>query len=153
VYQRPANRFVAGFVGMPPMNFLEGTVVTEKGELWFDEGSGRIALPAWAHAALGRRVGSRVAMGVRPQAISDAPFAGAGQDSGLDAKVDVVEFLGDKTEVYVSTPRHPHVIAHLDATRGLTPNARVRLHLDPQRLQFFETDPVGQTIASPPAAS
>jgi multiple sugar transport system ATP-binding protein len=150
VYQRPANRFVAGFVGMPPMNFLEGTIVTEKGALWFDEGSGRVALPAWAHAALGRRVGARVAMGVRPQAIRDTPFAGAGQDSGLDAKVDVVEFLGDKTEVHVSTPKHPHVIAHLDATRGFAPNARVRLHLDPQRLQFFETDATGQTLASPP---
>src|SRR5271163_471403 len=42
VYHRPANRFVAGFVGMPPMNFFEGTLLAEGGDLWFYEGTGKI---------------------------------------------------------------------------------------------------------------
>jgi multiple sugar transport system ATP-binding protein len=153
VYQRPANRFVAGFVGMPPMNFLEGTISAENGTLWLDEGSGRVAVPAWAHPSVSRRVGSRIVMGVRPQAIRDTPFEGTGRDSGLDVKVDVIEFLGDKTEVYVSTPRHPHVVAHLDAGRNLTRGMAVRLYLDPRRLQFFEGGGEGKTLASPPRDS
>jgi multiple sugar transport system ATP-binding protein len=63
VYHRPANRFVAGFVGMPPMNFFEGKIVAESGALWFDEGTGRIAVPDWAKHALGNKVGSRVSLG------------------------------------------------------------------------------------------
>src|SRR6478752_5687355 len=41
VYHHPANRFVAGFVGTPPMNFFEGSIVDEGGKLWFDEGTGK----------------------------------------------------------------------------------------------------------------
>src|SRR3954471_18340068 len=52
VYHHPCNRFVAGFVGTPPMNFFEGTVVEEGGKLWFDEGTGRVAVPDRAKGAL-----------------------------------------------------------------------------------------------------
>src|SRR5271170_204044 len=50
VYHRPANRFVAGFVGMPPMNLFEGSITSEGDRLWFDEGTGRVAIPAWAES-------------------------------------------------------------------------------------------------------
>jgi multiple sugar transport system ATP-binding protein len=153
VYHRPANRFVAGFVGMPPMNFFEGRITAEQESLWFDEGTGRIAVPAWAKSALGGRVGSRVAMGVRPQAISDARHAKGGDGSSLEMKVGVVEFLGDKMEVYASTANHPNVVAHLDAQRGIVPNEMLRMHFDPNRLQFFEVDDAGRALVSAPFAS
>jgi multiple sugar transport system ATP-binding protein len=153
VYHRPANRFVAGFVGMPPMNFFEGTIAAESDQLWFDEGTGRIAVPDWARPTLSDKVGSRVVMGVRPQAISDVPHAGVAKNSSLDMRVGVVEFLGDKMEVYVSTVSHPHVIAHIDAHRGITPNEIRRMHLDPDRLQFFEADHLGKALVAAPVAS
>jgi multiple sugar transport system ATP-binding protein len=153
VYHRPANRFVAGFVGMPPMNFFEGTIVADGDQLWFDEGTGRIAVPPWAKATLSNKVGSRVAMGVRPQAISDVAHAGGADNSSLDMKVGVVEFLGDKMEVYVSTASHRHVVAHIDAHRGISPNETLRMHLDPNRLQFFEADQAGNVLASAPVVS
>jgi multiple sugar transport system ATP-binding protein len=152
VYHMPANRFVAGFVGMPPMNFFEGTVVAEGGELWFDEGTGKISVPGWARRGLSDRVGSRVAMGVRPQAIRDTPsHAGESQSTALDMRVRVVEYLGDKMDVYLSTARHAHIIAHLDAHHGIAPNETRRMVLDPNRLQFFDSDPSGSTLAVPPA--
>jgi multiple sugar transport system ATP-binding protein len=153
VYHRPANRFVASFVGMPPMNFFEGTIAAEGDSLWFDEGTGRIAVPAWARSTLGGVVGSRVTLGVRPQAISDAPHPDGGANSSLEMKVEVVEFLGDKMEVYVSTAQHPHVIAHIDARRGIVPRETIRMYLDPDRLQFFEADPAGKALASAPVAA
>src|SRR5205807_7953055 len=113
VYQRPANRFVAGFVGTPPMNFFVGTVARDDGRLWFEEGTGRLAVPGWAGAALTPRVGSKVVMGARPQAISGGAGGAAGAAGGngagktkgnvLAMKVDVVEPLGDKMDVYLST--------------------------------------------------
>jgi len=150
VYQRPANRFVAGFVGMPPMNFLEGTLVAESGGLWLDEGTGRIRVPDWAKDTLKARAGARVVMGVRPQSVSDEPYvaSGGGADFALQMRVTVVEFLGDKMNVYVSTARHPHVIAHIDAHRGLTIGETRGMYFDPDRLQYFEADAGGAAIVS-----
>jgi multiple sugar transport system ATP-binding protein len=153
VYHRPANRFVAGFVGTPPMNFLEGTVVRDGDRLWFDEGTAKIAVPAWAGSALGGRVGSRVVMGVRPQAIAEAPRAGAASQCSLEVRVTVVEFLGDKMEVYASTVKHPRLIAHVDAHHGIKPNETIRLHFDPSRLQFFGADQEGAALAAAPVGS
>jgi multiple sugar transport system ATP-binding protein len=152
VYQRPANRFVAGFVGMPPMNFLEGTLVAEGGGLWLDEGTGRIRVPDWAMDSLKARAGARVVMGVRPQSVSDKPYVanGGGADFMLQMRVAVVEFLGDKMNVYVSTAHHPHVIAHIDAHRGLTIDETRGMYFDPHRLQYFEADERGAAIASHP---
>jgi multiple sugar transport system ATP-binding protein len=154
VYHQPANRFVAGFVGMPPMNFFDGTIVAENGQLWFDEGTGRISVPDWAKSALRGRAGRRVAMGVRPQAISDVPYRGkSGEGSVLTMRVGVVEFLGDKMDIYASTASHPHVIAHIDAHGGIVANETRPMYLDPNRLQFFEADAAGATLASAPIAS
>jgi multiple sugar transport system ATP-binding protein len=153
VYHKPANRFVAGFVGMPPMNFFEGTILADNGKLWFDEGTGKVAVPDWARQALLGKVGGRVAMGVRPQAVRDVPLPGAASDeTALEMRVRVVEYLGDKMDVYLSTERHAQVVAHLDAHHGLAPNAVRRMYLDPNRLQFFDSDPAGTTLAAPPAA-
>jgi len=150
VYHRPANRFVAGFVGMPPMNFFEGLLTKEAGALWFDEGTGKIRIPAWATGALAERDGSRIVMGVRPQAITDVPHPSSRSDgAALGMRVDVVEFLGEKMDVYLSTPRHPRIIAHIDAHDGIVPNETRPIYFDTNRLQFFEANAAGAAIASP----
>jgi multiple sugar transport system ATP-binding protein len=154
VYHRPANRFVAGFVGTPPMNFLEGTVASDGGKLWFDEGTGRIVVPDWAKDALSGKVGSKVVLGVRPQAISDRPHTADGsKDNVLNMKIGVVEFLGDKMDVYVSTANHPHVIAHIDAHRGLVSGETHPMHFDLNRMHFFELGELGAKLATAPAAA
>jgi multiple sugar transport system ATP-binding protein len=154
VYQRPSNRFVAGFVGTPPMNFFRGVVTRDAGALWFDEGSGRIAVPAWAKNALANRLGAKVVMGVRPQAMSDEPFVlGSDEGNALTMRIRVVEPLGDKMDVYLATDCHAHVIARVDASRRLLPNTNVKMHFDLDRLHFFDADDAGATIAAAPALS
>jgi len=154
VYHHPANRFVAGFVGTPAMNFFEGTVARESDRLWFDEGSGKLAVPDWAKDALGPKVGSKVVMGIRPQAISDRPIGAAGmKDNVLHMKVGVVEPLGDKMDVYLSTPSHERIVAHIDAHRGLQPNETRPMHIDLARLHFFELGSEGVKLATAPAAA
>jgi multiple sugar transport system ATP-binding protein len=154
VYHRPANRFVAGFVGTPPMNFFEGEIVGEAGKLWFDEGTGRIAVPGWAKDALEGRVGSKIILGVRPQAISDRPIGAAnGTGNVLAMKVGVVEPLGDKMDIHLSTARHPRVIAHIDAHRGLSVGEERQIHFDLDRVHFFENGELGPKLASAPIAA
>ncbi|HXI55976.1 MAG TPA: sn-glycerol-3-phosphate ABC transporter ATP-binding protein UgpC [Polyangia bacterium] len=158
VYQRPANRFVAAFVGTPPMNFFVGTVARDDGRLWFEEGTGRLAVPDWAGAALAPRVGSKVVMGARPQAISGGAGGAAGGNGAsktkgnvLTMKVDVVEPLGDKMDVYLSTPSHKHVVARMEAGGTLAPDQMIAAQFDLERVHFFETDDAGTLLATAPA--
>jgi multiple sugar transport system ATP-binding protein len=154
VYHRPANRFVAGFVGTPAMNFFEGIIARENSRLWFDEGSGKLAVPDWAKDVLSPKVGSKVVMGVRPQAISDRPIGAVGmKDNVLPMKVGVVEPLGDKMDVYLSTSSHERIVAHIDAHRGLVPNETRPMHIDLDRLHFFELGSEGLKLATAPAAA
>jgi len=148
VYERPSNRFVAGFVGTPPMNFFEGIIAAGEDRLWFDEGTGRLAIPEWANDALRGRIGSRVVMGVRPQAISEGPIGTSGaRGDVLQMKVDVIEPLGDKMDVYLSTPSHRHVVARIDARRELAPDQAISAHFDLDRLHFFEPGELGAALA------
>jgi multiple sugar transport system ATP-binding protein len=153
VYHHPQNRFVAGFVGTPPMNFLEGTIVDEGGKLWFDEGSGRLAVPDRAKAALSAKVGSTIVMGVRPQALGDGSNgAAASKDNVLAMEVGVVEPLGDKMDIYLSTARHRHIIAHVDAKPGIVPRQMLNVYVDLDRAHFFETGELGKNLLYPAAA-
>jgi multiple sugar transport system ATP-binding protein len=147
VYRRPQNRFVASFVGTPPMNLLEGSIVRDEGRLCFDEGDKRLILPRWAESALERRVGSRVVMGLRPHALRVASRHGEG--GALEMRVDIVEPLGDKMDVHLSTAHHARIVAHVDAGAPLRPNETVSVCIDPDLMHFFETGDVGARIAGP----
>ena len=83
IYHHPANRFVAGFLGTPPMNFFEGRLVDEGGRLWVDEGAGRLPVPERVASSLRARAsaGPESVLGVRPEALAPAAaarFAAAG---------------------------------------------------------------------------
>ena len=75
VYHQPDNRFVAGFVGTPPMNFLDGRIVSEGGQLWFDEGTGRLAVPGVGGRCIGRSSGHRRSLGCSPAGHQRRPNA------------------------------------------------------------------------------
>ena len=148
VYDRPANRFVAGFVGTPPMNFLNGRLVTDSGNVFFDEGTCRIRLPQDKAEAVAGWAGKDVVLGVRPEAMSltgEGRFAGEG--NVLPVKVGVVEPLGEKMDIFTSTASHPHIVARVDARRDLTDGQMAKLHLDTRRIHVFEPGETGPNIS------
>ena len=93
LYRRPANRFVAGFIGSPPMNFFEGAIARDNGSLLFRAAAG-FALPLDASAAnsLEPRLGQPVTLGLRPEHIADGP--------GVAALVERVEATGAESILY-----------------------------------------------------
>ena len=126
LYDKPTNRFVAGFIGSPPMNFIEGELVGDGGALSFKNDVFDIPLPrdkATAARASGKR---KVVFGVRPEDISDRPFP---ERSGSDvaraqATVEVVEPLGSEIFVHLKagaaalTARlDPHSVVKVGETR------------------------------------
>jgi multiple sugar transport system ATP-binding protein len=152
LYTRPANLFVAAFIGSPAMNLVEGEL--EHGELRF--GGYSIPLPASSAPRAGR-----VIAGLRPEAFEDAAFADPSLPS-LDVRVEVVEELGADTHVIFSVDA-PRVeasevreaagdedvltamegslfTARVDPATAARPGARLRLAVDPARFHYFDAE-------------
>jgi multiple sugar transport system ATP-binding protein len=146
VYRSPANRFVAAFVGSPPMNFFEGKLVEQEGRLLFDEGSGKLAVPESRRASLQAKVGSPVVLGVRPQALSRRAHGTDAAECTLNMQLDLIEPLGDKMNVHLRTSAHPGIVAQLDAEAGLTVKTILPIRFDLEQMHFFEADAGGARL-------
>jgi multiple sugar transport system ATP-binding protein len=119
LYDRPQNLFVAGFIGSPAMNFLEGKVVRDGGSPTFEMASGR-RLPLPPNTAA--KDGQRVVYGIRPEHLYAS-------DDGTEAEVVVVEPTGAEVQVF----------AHLDG-ESITAVLRERLLLKPGEMVRLAPD-------------
>ena len=103
VYDKPANRFVAGFLGSPPMNFFEGHIVADNG-VWFEGADIRLPLADSMRVSLSKRIGKPVTLGVRPEHLTVSSASGtASEPSGLLAIVQDCEFRGADSIVRATT--------------------------------------------------
>jgi len=147
IYNHPVNRFVASFLGSPPMNFFSGKLVDDAGRLFFDEGTGKLPVPDWAQSELRARVGQDVVLGVRPEAMSDKAHARfLTEDNQLNMKVTLVQPLGHKMDVYLATSQHPRSVAQIDSYSGVHTGESMPVFFDMQRVHFFETGDNGRKL-------
>jgi len=125
LYDQPFNRYVAGFVGSPPMNFLRGTLVKNANGISFTDGGG-VTVPITAANAsrLQNHIEKPVLLGLRPEQIGDVGATRDWKDApSVSARVDVVEALGDQKVVYLSSEKNSFIAklpAHVSATVGQT---------------------------------
>ncbi len=97
IYDRPASRFVAGFFGSPPMNLLEGMLVATADQLCFECGDFRPRLNTEQSQRLSSRSGTKVVVGIRPEAVSEIdPLNSVEETSAFQAIVRSNEVLGDR---------------------------------------------------------
>jgi multiple sugar transport system ATP-binding protein len=151
VYHHPENRFVAGFLGSPPMNFFAGRIVRDVDRLAFDEGTGKLPVPTWAREKLDAYVDRELVLGVRPEAMADQAHARfATGDNVLAMRVTLVQPLGDRMDVVLATERHPHSVAQIPAHKGISPGQTLPIYFDPARIHFFEPGELGRRIATNP---
>ncbi len=101
LYRNPANRFVAEFIGSPPMNIVEGTIEQADGALSFRSSGGGLLMPVHEshREELSQHTGKPVACGLRPEALSNANSLNG---CTLKAVAEVVEPMGAETFVYLS---------------------------------------------------
>jgi len=123
LYDRPANQFVAQFIGMPSMNMVEAK-----------------AIPSFS-ALTGGRLPSDGFLGVRPEALR----VHSGQAAGAPARVELIEALGADTLIYVNVDGVP-LIARQNERTGLQTGDAVSVELDPSVLHFFNRD--GRAVAA-----
>lgn len=140
VYENPLNKFVAGFIGSPPMNFLQGKIVSQNGDLYFvdrgiklrvlQQGSGRIASYA----------DREVIFGIRPEDIYDRIFAqDARPEYTITATVEVVEPMGSEIYLFLNAGRN-NFVARVNNQDTATVNQDLQIVFDMSKAHFF--DPV-----------
>jgi multiple sugar transport system ATP-binding protein len=135
LYGRPANRFVAGFIGSPAMNFVEVAINGAADALWAEAEGLRIRVPRELSSRM--QTGRRLTLGLRPEALSLANGAAASDDSSFTTKVDVVEPLGNEILVNFRAGGVP-MVARVDPGVRVKPHDSIRFAFDPQRLHFFD---------------
>jgi multiple sugar transport system ATP-binding protein len=138
LYSSPANRFVAGFLGSPAMNFAGVRIAVQNGGLWAERDGIRIEVPKPMVPRLGAYAGKEVTFGVRPE---DMHIAGEGdpKDLSFDAAVEVVERLGSEILLDVAVGSAT-MVASVAPTATAKVHEKLRLAVNPERLHFFDNE-------------
>ncbi len=135
LYNQPLNKFVAGFLGSPKMNFVEGTIASL-------DGAGATVNVGGTIVALNRPLpgfgsNDKVTFGVRPEHLSIVEGSGT---RFADVRVDLVEQLGDTTMLYASTKGGQPLTIALEGQRQIAVGSTVETYIDPSRYHVFGPD-------------
>jgi multiple sugar transport system ATP-binding protein len=140
VYAYPANKFVASFIGSPPMNFLDATIVVEGGSAYVNAGEFRLPL-AKEHPASSMN-GKKVTLGLRPEEIFDSALPGsvAPTDANtVTAKVDVLEPLGHEYVAYINIGKL-NLIATIDNETRIKEGQDAKFTINLDRIHLFDAE-------------
>ncbi|HEX9653543.1 MAG TPA: sn-glycerol-3-phosphate ABC transporter ATP-binding protein UgpC [bacterium] len=137
LYNYPHNKFVAGFIGSPAMNFMNGKIIKENG-LFFSDGSLKLKLPAKYDKALEKYLDREITFGIRPEDIYDTQVAPTLKDCAEAALlVEVMEPMGNETFLYLTTGIHP-IVARVGTQTQPTIDQKINLVFDMAKALFFD---------------
>ena len=136
IYDRPANLFVAGFIGSPSMNLLKGVLGQDGDGFAIDLGGGRLRLPA-VNPSWEGHAGRNVIVGIRPESLQSGE-----SDSSISGTVEVVEPTGPDTMVTVNVASQL-VTARLGARERPVIGEPISLAVDARAISLF--DPESET--------
>jgi len=126
LYDRPANRFVAGFIGSPAMNFIDGRL---EGGVVTVAGGAKVGTPAGTNGAA-----RDVVYGIRPEHLD---LCAAGEPGGFDGEVVVVEPTGSETQVFVRLGEQ-EIVGVFRERHDFRPGQRVRLKPRADKAHLFD---------------
>ena len=136
LYEKPANKFVAGFIGSPSMNFVDVAISESGGALWADAEGLRLKVPPQKVAGVRAHSGKRMTLGMRPEALH--PASGSDHaDYSFDTTVDVVEPLGNEILINFRAGGAA-MVTRVDPAVRVKAHQNVRLALDQERVHFFD---------------
>lgn len=146
VFWTPANRFVAGFVGTPPMNFFNGKLESKNGAIYFTNTTMNLRLDQQDASVVEKYAGHEVIIGIRPEALNlsnDGRFSGT--DNCIDAVLNVIEPLGEQMDLHITIGDQP-CVARVAAQQGVEDNSKIKLYVDATRMHIFETGDNGVNL-------
>jgi len=136
LYSKPRNKFVAGFIGSPAMNFIDTTIADSGGTLYAETQGLRVRVPAERASRLAPYKGQAVTLGIRPEDLQEATGSDP-QDLVFEALVEVVEPLG--SEILLDTKVGTQaIVARVDPTVSTKHHQKIRLAFVPDRIHFFD---------------
>ena len=142
LYNEPVNLFVAGFLGSPPMNFINGTLKLERDAFLFSEiqgGAVQVRLPAASRPGARDLLDRPVLLGIRPEDIELAQFAGNEKATGsFPAIVDMVEPMGAETNLYLQTGAHTVVCRSQRALDHREAGHRMQFEMSLNKAHLFD---------------
>lgn len=140
LYEHPVNRFVASFIGSPPMNFVPGRIIRKNGRFYFDEGVVRVKVSDEMVSTIAPFDGRQVLFGIRPEDIYDKLFVQyAPPENTVTATVEVVEPMG--AEVYLHLLLNSHgLTARVAGHERPKVGQDMDLVLDMSKVHFFDPE-------------
>ena len=135
LYNNPRNRFVAGFLGSPKMNFIESTVSKIEGS----QGTVNVGGTAFRlrQQLSGIKEDDKIVFGIRPEHMGLTEAAGV---KLADVRVDLIEQLGDQTMLYASTQGGQALTIALDGQQHIPQGTTVTAYVDPSKYHAFGAD-------------
>jgi multiple sugar transport system ATP-binding protein len=140
LYENPSNRFVAGFIGSPPMNFVDGKLAKKDGRVYFQGGRFEVGVVDDIVEKLNDYIGQEIIFGIRPEDIYDRLFVGqSSPDNTVKATVEVVEPMGSEVFLYLSTGPNT-LTARVDVHTQASVGQELEFVFDMAKSHFFDKD-------------
>ncbi|WP_291256711.1 ABC transporter ATP-binding protein, partial [Fusobacterium sp.] len=145
LYNKPANKFVAGFIGSPAMNFINGKIIKEDGKLYFDFVGNRLLIFQEEKCrVLEKYVDKEIVLGIRPEHIGNRLTkieADSAKVNFLTGKVSIVEHMGNEEFLYFSILGF-ELISRIDVTKSIAVSygEENEFYFDMEKAHFFDKD-------------
>jgi len=139
LYNSPQNKFVAGFIGSPTMNFIEGRIVKDDG-IYFDEGIVKIKIPPEHSTKLEKYENRAISFGIRPEDISTVDNNKEITDKVVvPLTVELVEPIGNEIYLYVTTGKNT-LVARVAPQTQLKIGQKIKLVFDLAKVHFYDIE-------------
>jgi len=148
LYNHPINKFVAGFIGSPPMNFLSVKVVEEGSSILLDEGSFKVKADPSHVEHLKKYVGKEIFFGIRPEDLNYTQSGGA--NNSMTVKVTVVEPLGADIHLWLTTNTQP-LVARTEPQHTFKVGDTANFIPKMEKARYFDKETEQAIIPSPDA--
>jgi len=140
IYDKPANKFVASFIGTPPISLMNGRIIKKERKFYFDEGKFQVKIVEEMRKAMAPYDGKEVTMGIRSEDIYDKLFVSeASPESTICATCEVVEPLGSEVYLYLNSGKNLF-IARVGAHNRPDVNRDMDLVFDMSKVHFFDSE-------------
>lgn len=137
LFKKPANKFVAGFLGMPPMNFLEAEIIDRGGDIWVDGDGFSIMLSSDIASRAEKSKSKAIILGVRPSDLSYDPDAIDNQ--AMDLEVIVSEYIGAQS-VLLCHCGNQKITVELKSETPIALGEKLRFAVNPDGLHLFDRE-------------
>ena len=139
LYHTPINKFVAGFIGSPAMNFMDGTISEKKGLVFVEHGTkNSMKLPNDRVKKLRPFVGKEVWLGIRPEHVTEQGGKNGASNTQVRVNVEVVEPMGNEILVYFSTAGTTQYVSRIISAQEPKAGSRMGMTFDMSQAHFFD---------------